>query len=127
MFAEIGAFMGDGLAIGLEDATPRVSAAADRLANAAVDSADRITAAFSSDRWATDVNSRIEHSFGDVSSSLSNRDIVGAIRRQSGDLDQSATLGAILTVLQAIYDQSGGGNAALGAQSSRRFAELGAF
>jgi hypothetical protein len=60
--------------------------------------------------------------------SLSTKDVVGQLRKLNGNVDQSGYLSAIVALLQAIYAQNQGGTgAALGAQSSRRAAELGAF
>ena len=49
-------------------------------------------------------------------------------KRLNGNVDQSSYLSAIVMLLQAILSQgNGSGNAAMGAQSSRQAAELGAF
>lgn len=127
-FMKLGVFIAEGLAVGMESSAPRVADAAEKMANAAIDSADRITAAFSGDQWATDFNAKIEASFGDAEASLSTKDVVGQLRKLNGNVDQSGYLSAIVALLQAIYAQNQGGTgAALGAQSSRRAAELGAF
>lgn len=124
---EIGGYLGEGLAIGLEDSAPRVAAAADKLASAAVDTADKITAAFSGDSLGADLSAKVEHSFSDAASNVSTKDVVGQLRALNGNVDQSSYLSAIIALLQAIASQGQGGNAAMGAQTSRRYAELGAF
>jgi hypothetical protein len=129
VFTEIGNQLGEGLALGMDRSASVVARSADRMISSVELSADKITEAFSGDQWATEFNSKIEHSFSELNPSMSNKDVVGAIRRQSGDLDQGPTLSAILATLQAmlVAQQTGGGGAALGAQRSRAAAELGAF
>jgi hypothetical protein len=125
---QIGSYMGEGLALGMEKSGPRVERAADTMISSVAGIADQMTTTFSDAQWAADFGAKVENSLGDTSVDLSNADVVGAIRRQSGDLDQSATLGSILVVLQAMYAQSKqGSGVALGAQGSRARAELGAF
>jgi hypothetical protein len=129
IFMEIGSFMGEGMAIGMEGSAPRVAQAAKEMTTAALNSADKITSAFSGDQWASDFSAKVEQSFGDLDPTMSNRDVVGAIKRQSGDLDSSAQLTTMIAILGAMLTElrGGGGNAAAGAQGSRRTAELGAF
>jgi len=128
VFVEIGSFMGEGLAVGMESMAPRVARAADEMVSAATDTADKISAAFSGSQLSSDLSAKIEHSFGDANSTISTKDVVGQLRKLNGNVDQSSYLSAIVTLLQAIVAQgSGSGNAAMGAQSSRQAAELGAF
>jgi hypothetical protein len=128
VFMEIGSFMAEGLAVGMESAAPRVVKAADTMVGAAVDTADKISAAFSGDSFGSDLSAKIEHSFGDVSSTVSTKDVVGQLRKLNGTADQSSYLAAIVSLLQLIAAQNNGsGSAAAGAQFSRASAELGAF
>jgi hypothetical protein len=129
VFMEIGSFMGEGLAIGMESSAPRVEAAAGKMVDAATTTADKIAAAFSGDQWASDFNSKIEHSFADMSNTMSNKDVVGQLRSMNGSASQGTVLmSSMIAVLQAILAQGqGGSNVIAATSSSRRAAELGAF
>jgi hypothetical protein len=128
-FMKLGGFMIDGLVIGIESGAPRVNTAVESLADSAITTADKIAEAFSGDSWAADFNSKIEHSFGEMSAGLSNKDVVGQLRNMNGTASQSTMLmSTMIAVLQAILAQGqGGGGVALGAQASRQQSELGAF
>jgi hypothetical protein len=128
VFMEIGAYMGEGLALGMESAEGRVAAAADRMASAAVGAVDQMQAALSDSDWADSFSTRVEHSFADAASTTSTKDVVGQLRALNGNVDQSSHLTSIIALLQILVAQgTGSSGAALGAQSSRRAAELGAF
>lgn len=128
VFMEIGSFMGEGLALGMEGSTSRVELAADRMADAAIDTVDRISTAFSSNEFGSNLSAKISTSFDDAANGLSTKDVVGQLRKLNGTADQSSYLAVIISLLQALLAQGAGtGGAALGAQASRRTAELGAF
>jgi hypothetical protein len=129
VFMEIGSFMGEGLAIGMESSAPRVADAASKMVDAATTTADKIAQAFSGDQWANDFNSKIEHSFADMSNTMSNKDVVGQLRSMNGSASQGTVLmSSMIAVLQAILAQGqGGSNVIAATSSSRRAAELGAF
>jgi hypothetical protein len=129
VFLELGASIPQGLEVGIKAGIPGVLDAANKMADSAVSTADRINAAFSGDSWAADFNSKIEHSFGEMSAGLSNKDVVGQLRNMNGTASQSTMMmSTMIAVLQAILAQGqGSGGVALGAQGSRQRSELGAF
>jgi hypothetical protein len=99
------------------------------MADAAVGSADKIGAAFSSGALTGSLSTNVAHSFGDLGGS-SNKDLLGQQRVANGELTQStALLAAIVAELRAMRATAGrGGDSVIGATaSSRRTAELGAF
>jgi hypothetical protein len=128
-FMEIGSLLGEGLAIGMESSAPRVADAASKMVDAATTTADKIASAFSGDQWASDFNSKIEHSFADMSNTMSNKDVVGQLRSMNGSASQGTVLmSSMIAVLQAILAQGqGGSNVVASTSSSRRMSELGAF
>jgi hypothetical protein len=129
-FYELGTFVAEGLALGMESGVSRVSAAAEEMTDAAFGAADKIADAFSGDRWAADFSSKVEHSFGEIGAGLSNKDVVGQLRNMNGTASQSTMLmSTMIAVLQAILAQGQGssGGVALGAAASRQRGELGAF
>jgi hypothetical protein len=128
-FYELGTFVAEGLALGMESGVSRVSAAAEEMTDAAFGAADKIADAFSGDRWAADFSSKVEHSFGEIGAGLSNKDVVGQLRNMNGTASQSTMLmSTMIAVLQAILAQGqGSGGVALGAAASRQRGELGAF
>jgi hypothetical protein len=129
VFMQIGEFMGEGLALGMDSTAHVVARSAADMVNSAVGAADKISEAFAGDQWAQDFSAKVEQSFGELDPTVSNKDVVGAIRRQSGDLDSSAQLSTMIAILSAMLAtlRSGSQSVAQGAQDSRTRAELGAF
>jgi hypothetical protein len=123
----IGTAIAEGMAVGMEKSVPRVEAAADKMANAAVDSADRIGSAFSGSVLSGGLSTKVEHSFGELAAQTSDADVVGQLRALNGNVDQSAYFATLIAEVRALRQAVQSGSATGVAATARTAAALGAF
>jgi len=127
-FALVGEQIGAGLAVGIAKSEAQVSHAVDRMADVALDSADRISEVVGGSGWASSFDAKVNASLADLSGASGQDAVVGQLRGLRGDVS-SVTPGDLLIVaeLRALRAERRSGGAADAAQLSRTSAELGAF
>ena len=127
VFMQIGTYMGEGLALGMEKSGPRVERAADTMISSVAGIADQMTSTFSDAKWASDFGAKVENSLGDTVVEASDKDVVGQLRALNGNVDQSPYFATLIAEVRALRQAVQTSSATGVAATARTAAALGAF